>query len=70
MGGIRMTKEESLYKMEEVHISQIKVGDAILHNGAVRTVCKRFLTYCSFMGVSVFGDNYRSGHRPVKRVIF
>lgn len=54
-------------KMEtkEVHISKIKVGDVIVHNGEVKTVNKEYLKYDSFLGHRVFGDGYCCGSKPV-----
>ena len=56
--------------MENVHISLIKVGDAILHDGKVRTVCKDNIQEGGFMGRSIFGDSYSIGYRLVQRVVF
>lgn len=56
--------------MEKVHISQIKSGDAILHNGKVKTVCNRTIKNCSFMGKSLFGDTYNLGYKLVTRIVF
>lgn len=55
----------------EVHISQIRAGDTILHlDGEIRTVCRNNITWDSFMGTRLFGDNYRSGTIPVKKLIY
>jgi hypothetical protein len=56
--------------MEDVHISQINIGDAILHDGKIRTVCNRTMIESSFMGRTLFGDSYRLGNKPVKRILF
>lgn len=56
------------FPTSEVHISQIRPGDTVIHNGKEMTVCKNNLTYCSFMGKSLFGYNYNSGTEPVIRV--
>lgn len=53
---------------EEVHISRIKIGDTIIHDGFVKTVCKRVLKYSSFMGSTLYGDSYQLGHKLVKRI--
>lgn len=58
------------YKIEEVHISDICAGDTIMHYGEMKTVCRNNITYSEFMGIKLFGDNYRSGYLPVKKVIF
>jgi hypothetical protein len=57
-------------KIEEVHISLIESGDTVIHEGKMQTVCKGNIGRCSFMGRSIFGDSYRSGHKKVKRVRF
>lgn len=62
--------EDAIKNAVEVHISQIRPGDTILHrDGQVRTVCPKNITYSSFMGFSLFGDNYNSGTIPVKKLI-
>lgn len=57
-------------KIENVHISQILPGDTVQHNNKITTVNKEYIKYCSFMGKSIFGDNYRLGTKLVKRIIF
>lgn len=47
------------------HISLVFVGDTVLHNGVERTVCANDIKRCAFMGVTLFGDSYSLGHRPV-----
>jgi hypothetical protein len=54
--------------MEQVHITEIRSGDAIMHNGELKTVCNRTLKYSSFMGVTLFGDSYNLGYKKVTRV--
>jgi len=56
--------------IKEVHISEIKSGDTIFHDGKVRTVCNSNIKNCSFMGKSLFGDSYSSGHKLVSKVQF
>ena len=55
--------------IKEVHISQISAGDTIHHDGAIRTVCGKDIKKDGFMGTSIFGDSYKSGHNLVKRVL-
>ena len=55
--------------MRSVHISTIKAGDTIIHNGEVKTVSGNNIKYCSFMGVSLFGDSYNLGHKLVTKII-
>ena len=55
---------------EKVHISQIRSGDTIIHEGEMQTVCSKNITYCSFMGISLFGDCYHLGYKLVTRIVF
>lgn len=55
---------------EDVHISKIKSGDTIKHNGEIVTVCEKDIKYCPFMGVTIFGDSYSLGDKKVTRIIF
>ena len=57
-------------KITEVHISQIKPGDTIIHHGQLKTVCRRALGYDSFHGNLLWGDSYKSGHAFVQKVTF
>ena len=34
----------------EIHISNIKSGDTVYHNGELKTVCRNNIKYDSFMG--------------------
>ncbi len=54
----------------EVHISQIRPGDTILHlDGKIRTVSRINIVKDSFMGIILFGDSYNLGTIPVKKLI-
>ena len=57
-------------KITEVHISEIKVGDTVVHHGQLKTVCRRAFGYNSFHGILLWGDSYNSGHILVQRVTF
>ncbi len=57
-------------KIEEVNISEIKVGDTIIHHGQQRTVCRRVFGYDAFVGVLLWGDSYNMGSVLVKKVTF
>jgi len=57
-------------KTQDVHISSLRQGDIILHNGELKTVSGTDLKRDKFMGTSVFGDSYHAGHKPVKKVMF
>lgn len=53
----------------EIHISQIQPGDIILHtDGNIRTVCCSNIRMDYFMGITLFGDSYRLGTTPVKKL--
>lgn len=55
--------------IKEIHISEIKPGDTILHtDGKLRTVCKNNIKR-GFSGITLFGDPYKLGIEPVKKVI-
>jgi hypothetical protein len=55
--------------MKQAHISTIKAGDTILHNGEVKTVSGNNIKRCSFMGTTLFGDSYHAGHKLVTKII-
>jgi hypothetical protein len=55
--------------MENVHISRIRIGDTVLHDGEVKTVSGKSLKYDSFMGITLFGDCYRLGYKLVTRIL-
>ena len=55
------------YETKDVHISTIKAGDTIEHNGELLTVCNYDIRHSEFMGATLFGDSYRLGRKPVKK---
>jgi len=55
---------------KQVHISQIQIGDTIIHNNDMRTVCKRVLKNSEFMDKTLFGDSYNLGYKKVTKVFF
>ncbi|AUM58676.1 hypothetical protein phiP47_048 [Plesiomonas phage phiP4-7] len=56
-------------RFEMVHISKIKNGDTIEHNGGFLTVCNNDIKRSELMGVTIFGDSYNLGTKKVKRMI-
>ena len=56
------------YKIELVNIKEIKHGDTILHNGEFHTVDRTHFKNCPFMGLTLLGDSYNLGYKPVKKV--
>lgn len=59
----------SLFETEEVHISEITVGDTVIEDGEAMTVGKESFNRCPFMGLSLFGDTYLLGRRLVTRLV-
>jgi len=58
------------YDVIDTHISLIKSGDTILHNGDLKTVTNSNISSGFMgMGICIFGDSYRLGTVPVKKVI-
>lgn len=56
------------FGVEKVHISQIRAGDTVIHNGKLSTVCPKDIKHGIFEGSSLFGDSYRGGTVLVKKV--
>lgn len=52
-------------RMKKIHISKVNAGQTVLHNGEVRTVCNSDIRHCKFMGITLFGDSYNLGYKPV-----
>ena len=59
-----------MYNVTKVSIKDITVGDTVIHNGNLKTVCRRAFSYDSFVGVMLWGDSYNMGNIKVKRVTF
>ena len=47
------------------HISEISVGAIVEHEGVIRTVSQNYLKRDSFIGVTLYGDSYLLGQKPV-----
>lgn len=56
------------YTTMAVHISRIRAGDTIIHNGELRTVCDSNIK-SGFCGITIFGDSYRMATLPVQKVV-
>lgn len=54
----------------QVHISQIRSGDTILHNGEIKTVSGTDIKYSEFMDKTLFGDSYHIGYKLVTKINF
>ncbi len=51
------------------HISDLKIGDTVMHNGKPVTVGKENFKRDAFNGATLYGDSYRLGTLPVIRLI-
>jgi hypothetical protein len=58
------------YTTKEVHISEIRQGDTVIHDGVMRTVSGTDIKRDNFMNTSIFGDAYKIGYTKVTLVIF
>ena len=57
------------YDIIEVHKEEIQAGDLIEFRNEVKTICKSNIKRDPFMGLTIFGDNYKGGKLKVKKVI-
>jgi hypothetical protein len=55
------------YTTKDTHVSLIRVGDTVLYNGQLKTVNQKYL---NTRDQTLFGDSFRCGTIPVKKVIF
>lgn len=55
---------------EKTHISNIRQGDTIFHNGEMKTVSGNNIKRDPFIGTTLFGDSYHSGNKPVEKITF
>lgn len=55
-------------KIVLTHKNDVKVGDTIVHHGALRTMGKESFTNDQFMGRLILGDSYRLGYEMVRVV--
>lgn len=42
----------------------------MIHNGVMRTVCRRAFSHDNFVGLMLWGDSYNMGSKLVERVTF
>jgi hypothetical protein len=52
-----------------INICHLMVGDTIIHNDKLMTVSNSDINRDEFMGITVFGDSYNLGYKPIKKVI-
>jgi hypothetical protein len=60
----------SAFTFSEVHKSEIRVGDTIMHNGKIMTVGMSDLACCDFFGLKIFGDSYKIGYQLVLKAVY
>jgi hypothetical protein len=56
-------------KIIQKHISEVKTGDTIFHNGKETTVTNKDIK-SGFMGKTIFGDSYNMGRIPVSVITY
>ncbi len=63
------SKEGILYEIAKTNINAIKAGDTVMHGGHLKTVSACNISCDKFLGTMLFGDSYRGGCMPVKKVL-
>jgi len=53
------------YTETKKHIREVRAGDTILHNGDMKTLGASNIKRGGFMGDTIWGDSYQSGHKLV-----
>lgn len=56
------------YNIIPTHIRNIKIGDTIIYNNILTTISRSNLSYCSFMGATIYGDSFKLGTILVQKV--
>jgi hypothetical protein len=59
-----------MHTIKSMHISMIRPGDTIMHDGVMKTVSGTDIKHDACMGKTIFGDCYRLGHKLVSVVVF
>lgn len=52
-------------EVKHIHISEVVPGMTIFHNGEIKTLCRCNIRRGGFFGVSIWGDSYDGGYKPV-----
>ncbi len=60
----------SILTTKQTHISQIRSGNTIIHEGKIVEVSDKDIRVGGFLGTSIFGDSYHSGYKKVTLVTF
>ena len=58
------------FTIENTHKDNIRVGDTILLDGELKTVCRNNIRKGGFCGTTIRGESFKLGLEPVKRVHF
>lgn len=58
-----------LFACEEIHISEVRKGDTVFHNGQALTVGRESIQRDDFFGHMLFGKTYMFGRVPVIRFL-
>ena len=66
---LRLVDEAIKYHIVNTHISNIRAGDTVEHEGRLLTVHSKSLKKGDFWGDTLFGDSYRMGTAPVRKAI-
>lgn len=62
--------ENYQYNTKQVHKSEIRQGDTIIHNNVMSTVSRTNIHNNNLLGKTIFGDSYHYGYKMVILVIF
>ena len=62
-------KKQYNYSLTDINTWEVFAGLTILHEGQIKTVCRNNIKR-GFLGITLFGDSYCSGLKPVKLVTF
>ena len=60
--------EKIMKTTSAIHISLIRNGDTIIHNGVLKTVCNKDIK-SGFCGITIFGDSFRMGTILVQKQV-
>lgn len=58
-----------IYEAVKTHISNIRIGDTIIEGEKLITVSGNSLKYDPFLGLTLRGNSYNLGAKPVIRAI-
>ena len=52
----------------KVKLSDLCVGDIVIHNGIEKTITKNNLKHSKFMGTTFEGDSYNLGTKLIEKI--